>query len=203
MMTFSLGFWGNYHIHKQMLLYLDTMLYRRLQRYDSLTVWVALMSDCNLFIANRIIALRRIYPALKLCVVITDKQHGIYISRRELSVYDKQRNKAITASVSSAIIPDNAVYVRTVYSKQPNIPASMQRNNMLRYEDRTESETRFGQSIQIACGTETDNYRYDVGISDCGASRFFGSVGFLESGRTDVQIRFRYRHIGIASEVSG
>ena len=118
MMTFSLGFWGNYHIHKQMLLYLDTMLYRRLQRYDSLTVWVALMSDCNLFIANRIIALRRIYPALKLCVVITDKQHGIYISRRELSVYDKQRNKAITASVSSAIIPDNAVYVRTVYSNR-------------------------------------------------------------------------------------
>lgn len=117
MTSFSLGFWGNYHIHKQMLLYVDTMLYRRLQCHDSLTVWVALMSDCNLFIANRIIALRRIYPELKLCVVITDKQHGVYISGQTVSSYDKKRNEAITASASSAIVLDTA-YVRTVYSNR-------------------------------------------------------------------------------------
>lgn len=118
MTSFSLGFWGNYHIHKRMLLYVDTMLYRRLQCHDSLTVWVALMSDCNLFIASRIIALRRIYPELKLCVVITDKQHGAYISGQTVSNYDKKRNEAIAASASSAIIPDNAAYVRTVYSNR-------------------------------------------------------------------------------------
>lgn len=118
MTSYILGFWGNYRIHKQMLRYLDTVLYRRLQLHGKLSVWVALTSDCNLFIANRIIALRRIYPDLRLCVVITAKQHGIYLSGRTASACDKQRNKAIAASARSAVVPDSTAYVRAVHSNR-------------------------------------------------------------------------------------
>ena len=113
--SFTIGFLGQYRLTSSMQDSLDTFIFR--YTCEGILLWIAvdLISEHQLQLAERVLALKRIFPDLRLLAVIAERQERVYRGRSE-SLTAQRRKRILDAADRYKVLPGNVgQFMRVVF----------------------------------------------------------------------------------------
>lgn len=115
MRTFTIGFLGRFVFSDRMRDYLDTFISRYTCEGIRLCIAVDLIFEHHLLLAERVLALKRVCPDLRLLAVIAERQERVYRGRNE-SPSAQRRKRILDAADRYEVLPGNVgEFMRVVF----------------------------------------------------------------------------------------